>query len=136
MGSVKDKVQVNFTKHSFDVRVLGLNGKHFRLVKDNLEKDILPDESSFSVKNNKIVIKLQKKKGEFSYDHWTALTSKKKREDNEVSQGSKADPMGGIMDMMKNMYEEGDDSMRKIIGEAMLKSSRGEAAAPPSLGEI
>ena len=31
---------------------------------------------------------------------------------------------------MKNMYEEGDDSMRKIIGEAMLKSSRGEHTAP------
>lgn len=39
----------------------------------------------------------------------------------------------GIMDMMKNMYEEGDDSMRKIIGEAMLKSQRGEASAPPAM---
>lgn len=30
------------------------------------------------------------------------------------------------MEMMKNMYEDGDENMKKIIGEAMLKSQRGE----------
>lgn len=96
VGSVKDHVEVNFGKHSFDVRVLGLAGKNYRLVKDNLEKDILPDESTFVIKANKIVLKMQKKKGEFSYDHWTALTSKKKRDEMESSgPTSKADPMGG-----------------------------------------
>jgi hypothetical protein len=39
----------------------------------------------------------------------------------------------GIMDMMKDMYEDGDENMRKVIGEAMLKSQRGEKAAPPSM---
>ena len=29
------------------------------------------------------------------------------------------------MDMMKNMYDEGDDNMKKIIGEAMMKSRDG-----------
>jgi hypothetical protein len=28
-------------------------------------------------------------------------------------------------------YEEGDDNMRKIIGEAMLKSKRGEGTGAP-----
>lgn len=93
VGTVKDHVQVNFGKHSFDLRVLGLHGKNFRLVKDNLEKDIVPEESTFVVKNNKVVIKLQKKKGEYSYDHWTALTGKKKRDETESTKS--ADPMGG-----------------------------------------
>ena len=127
VGTVKDHVEVRFGTHSFDLRVLGLNGKNYRLVKENLEKDIVPHESTFVVKNNRVVIKLQKKKGEFSYDHWTALTSKKKREESD---SGKTDPMVGLMDMMKNMYEEGDDSMRKIIGEAMLKSARGEKSNP------
>lgn len=36
----------------------------------------------------------------------------------------------GIMDMMKQMYDEGDENMKKVIGEAMLKSRNGEKAAP------
>ena len=91
VGTVKDAVEVNFTKASFDVKVMNLQGKNYRLIKENLDKDIIPDKSSFLVKKNKIVLKLQKVKGEYSYEHWTALTAKKKREEAD----KKADPMGG-----------------------------------------
>lgn len=37
------------------------------------------------------------------------------------------------MDMMKDMYDEGDDNMKKIIGEAMLKSQRGEKPDMPDM---
>lgn len=94
VGTVKDKVHVHFTKTGFDLTVEGLNGKNYRLFKDNLEKDIVPDQSSFVVKKNKVVVKLQKVKGEYSYDHWTNLTSKKKREEVEEK---KKDPMGGML---------------------------------------
>ena len=40
---------------------------------------------------------------------------------------------GGIMDMMKDMYEDGDENMRKIIGEAMMKSQRGERPDAPGM---
>lgn len=56
-------------------------------------------------------------KGEFSYDHWTNLTAKRKRDTTAASK----DPMGGIMDLMRDMYEEGDDQTRKLIGEAMVR---------------
>ena len=36
----------------------------------------------------------------------------------------------GIMDMMKDMYDEGDDDMKKVIGEAMLKSKSGDKSMP------
>lgn len=42
----------------------------------------------------------------------------------------------GIMDMMKNLYEDGDENMRKIIGESMLKSQRGEKMTPDSMGDF
>jgi hypothetical protein len=96
VGNAKDRVQVEFSKQSFDFKVLDLDGKNYRLVKDNLEKDIIPSQSTFIVKKNKVVIKLQKVKGEYSYDHWTSLTAKKKREEEDTS---KKDPMGG-----KNFY--------------------------------
>lgn len=45
------------------------------------------------MKKDKIVLKLQKVKGEYSYEHWSSLTAKKKREEAE----SKKDPMGGTV---------------------------------------
>jgi calcyclin binding protein len=123
VGKVKDKVEVNFTKTTFDMKVHGLNGKNYRLLKDNLEKDIVPSESKFIVKANKVVLKLKKIKGEYSYEHWASLSAKKKREPGEVKS---KDPMGGIMDMMKDMYDDGNEDMKKVIGEAMMKSKMGE----------
>lgn len=132
VGSVKDNVTVNFTKMAFDLQILGLNGKNYRLLKDNLDKDIDPAKSKIIVKKNKVVVKLQKIKGQYSYEHWANLTSKKTIE--KRNQANK-DPSAGIMDMMKDMYDDGDDSMKKIIGEAMMKSKSGEKmdmdAAPP-----
>lgn len=43
-------------------RVMDLGGKNFRLVQNNLDKDIEPNQSSFLVKKDKIVVKLQKVK--------------------------------------------------------------------------
>lgn len=93
VGAVKDNVVANFTKMSFDVQVTGLNGKNYRLLKDNLEKDIVPDKSKCIVKKDKIVLKLQKVKGEYSFEHWNSLTAKKKRGEDSAA---KKDPMGGM----------------------------------------
>ncbi len=41
-------------------QIHGLNGRNYRLYKDNLEKDIVPSESTYSVKANKVVVKLKK----------------------------------------------------------------------------
>jgi calcyclin binding protein len=78
-----------------------LNGKSYRLIKDNLDKDIVPDKSKFIVKKNKVIVKLQKVKGEYSYEHWANLTSKKGRDNTGAS--AKKDPSASIMDMMKDM---------------------------------
>jgi hypothetical protein len=40
--------------------VIGLNGKNYRLVKTNLEKDIIPSESKTVVKPDKVIVKLKK----------------------------------------------------------------------------
>jgi hypothetical protein len=58
-------------------------------------------------------------KGEFSYDQWMDLTAKRPKSDTKSS-----DPTGGIMDLMKNLYEEGDGDMKKVIGEAMVRRRR------------
>lgn len=130
VGTVKDNISFTSTADSFDLTITGLNGKNYRLFKDNLENDIVPDESKFVVKQNKVIIKLTKKKGQYSYEHWQNLVSKKSKEEKNKR---KSDPSSSIMDMMKDLYNDGDDNMKKIIGEAMMKSQRGEKDVPPNL---
>lgn len=57
------------------------------------------------------------------YDYWSKLSDKKAR---EKSNKIKDNPQSSIMDLMKQMYDEGDDNMKKIIGETMMKQQRGE----------
>ena len=38
----------------------------------------------------------------------------------------KEDPMGGIMDLMKDMYDTGDEKMKETIGKAMYDSRMGK----------
>jgi len=131
VGTVKDNISFTSTSDSFDLTITGLNGKNYRLFKDNLENDIVPEESKFVVKTNKVIIKLTKKKGQYSYENWQNLVSKKSKEEKNKR---KQDPSGSIMDMMKDLYNDGDDNMKKIIGEAMMKSQRGEKDNnPPNL---
>ena len=91
--------------------------------KDNLDKDIIPSESKVIVKKNSIKICMRKAKGQYGYDSWMDITAKKTRNE-DAAQG--ADPSSGIMDLMKQMYDDGDDTLKKTIGEAMMKSRNGE----------
>ena len=64
VGEVKDRVTCDFTSSSFDLKIGGLNGKHLRLLKKGLEKEILPAESKVIVKKNRVTIKMKKAKGQ------------------------------------------------------------------------
>ncbi len=126
IGSIPDpksQIQCSFTSTSFDLTIHQFNGLNYRLLKDSLANEIDAEKSKHIVKANKIIIKLSKKKGEYgTYDSWNELTSKKSKQDLAKS---KKDPSAGIMDLMKDMYDKGDDKMKKMIGETMLKSRQG-----------
>lgn len=130
VGTVRDSVTCKFTKSSFDLIITNLQNKSYRLYKDSLEKDIDPNKSKFTVKANKVIIKLAKvKTSEYGgFDYWTKLSDPKKASKGAGSGGNtpKDDPSASIMDMMKQMYEDGDDNMKKIIGETMMKQRNGE----------
>jgi hypothetical protein len=94
VGEAKDRVDASFTTTGFDLKINDLKGKNYRLIKENLEKNIVPDKSKVVVKANKVVLKLQKVKGEYSYEHWTALTAKRRKAEDDKA-AAKKDPMGG-----------------------------------------
>jgi len=142
VGAAKERARCDFAKDSFDLTVMdvappegspsGSRPTSYRLRVLNLEKDIDPARSSYKVKKNSIEVKLRKTG---QYDHWIELVSKKlSREKN--SDEKSADPSASINDMMRQMYEDGDEATRKVIGEAMLKSREEQArgAAGGGLG--
>ena len=98
------------------------------MFKDNLEKDIVPEKSKFVVKKNSIVIKLKKTEEEHGgFGYWTNLTSKTKKRVDDIDSKN---PAAGITDMLKEMYEDGDEKTRKLIGQAMSKRGTGESSMP------
>eukprot|EP01083_Nonionella_stella_P151233 482955_1 len=127
----KEDVSCDFTSSSFDLKIVSKHENvNYRLIKDNLEKEINPEKSKFILKSNKIIIKLYKIKGEYgSYESWTKLTDPKKGSSSTSNgNGSKKksnDPSASIMEMMKEMYDSGDDNMKKMIGETMMKQRDG-----------
>ena len=124
VGSIpRENVECSYTPDSFDLIVKDLRGKSYRLFKDSLEKDIDPEKSKIVVKADKVVVKLAKvKQSDYGgFDYWSKLTDTKKKK-----KGEKDDPSSSIMDLMKQMYDEGDDSMKKMIGETLAKQRSGE----------
>ena len=120
----KSQINCSFTKTSFDLTISDFDGANYRLLKDNLEHEINPEESKMKIKANKIIIKLQKVKSEYgSYDSWNELTSKKSKTE---AKKKKENPASSIMDLMKDMYDKGDDNMKKMIGETMTKQREGK----------
>ena len=55
---------------------------------------------------------------------WSCVTEKehKIKEKNKPKFDEKADPQESLMTMMKKMYEEGDDEMKRTIGKAFTES--------------
>lgn len=130
----KSQVQCNFTKDSFVLSVEGLNNKNYKLVQDNLEHYIQPDICSYIIKKNKVVVKLKKAKSdnEYSpYERWNNLLSRKSREQKEADLKKKKDPSTALQSMLKDMYDDGDDKMKALIGEAMLKGQQGGGGGLP-----
>jgi calcyclin binding protein len=139
VGSIsKDLVTCHFTPNSFDLIVKDLKGKSYRLLKDNLEHDIVVDKCKIIIKAEKVILKLAKTKSEYgSYDMWTNLVAKEKKSSSSSGR-KKDDPNASIMNLMKEMYDSGDDQMKKMIGETMLKQQRGDLGknSPGGLGDL
>lgn len=133
VGDAKERVTCDFTKTSFDLKVLDLSGKNLRLLKNNLDHEIDPDESKVIIKKNQLKIKLRKTKGKYGFDSWVDLTAKKPKFDEK---GKEKDPGDSLMDMMKQMYDDGDDTMKKTIGEAMVKSRQKQAEDASGMGDL
>ncbi|KAJ1393405.1 Siah interacting protein, N-terminal [Sesbania bispinosa] len=125
-GVDESKIESEFKPMSFDVKFHDIQGKNYRCAISKLHKEIVPEKCKVVVKPTRVIITLVKA----SKANWLDLHFK----EDKLKPGldKEKDPMAGIMDLMKNMYEDGDDEMKKTIAKAWTDARSGKTADPLS----
>lgn len=126
--NVPENVTVNFTERSFSVLVKDLDGKNHEMTINNFLCPIAVEESSTKVKTDMVIVMCKKK----TVKKWECLTEveKQTKDKDKSSYDENADPGEGLMNMLKKIYSEGDDDMKRTINKAWAESqekkSRGD----------
>ncbi|KAI3456007.1 hypothetical protein Pfo_012670 [Paulownia fortunei] len=123
-GVNQEKVEADFKPMSFDIKFHDVQGKNYRCAVPKLNKEIVPEKCKLIVKPKRVVVTLVKA----SKGNWLDLHFKEDKLKPNLDK--ERDPMAGIMDLMKNMYEEGDEEMKRTIAKAWTDARSGKAADP------
>ncbi|XP_009606845.1 uncharacterized protein [Nicotiana tomentosiformis] len=123
-GVDQEKMETEFKQMSFDAKFHDVHGKNYRFSLPKLNKEIVPEKCKVLVKPTRVVITLTKA----SKGNWLDLHYKEDKFKPNLDK--EKDPMAGIMDLMKNMYEDGDEEMKRTIAKAWTDARSGKAADP------
>ena len=121
-----ENVEVSFTERSFSVLVKGLEGKNHQMTMTNLLGPIDPKDSFKKIKSDMAMIMCKKKKEAEKWDYLTQVEKQSKEKKDDVIKPAvdenDADPGSALMEMMRKMYSEGDDEMKRTINKAWTES--------------
>ncbi|CAL9129399.1 unnamed protein product [Musa acuminata var. zebrina] len=125
-GVDEEKMETFFKPMSVDIKFHDIQGKNYRCAISKLNKEIVPEKCKVAIKPTKVIITLFKA----SKGNWLDLYFKEDK--LKPSLDKDRDPMAGIMDLMKNMYEDGDDDMKRTIAKAWTDARSGKTVDPLS----
>lgn len=120
----KDAFELHVGDSSLMFKILELQGnKNMIFELKETPYKISKESSSFKVKTDMVVIMLAKAESGVKWSHL-------KKSDKDAAEKPKftpskpdeADPSAGLMTMMKQMYDEGDDEMKRTIAKAWTES--------------
>ncbi|XP_012372824.1 calcyclin-binding protein-like [Octodon degus] len=127
-----ESVQVHFTERSFDVLVKNLNGKNYSMIVNNLLKPVSVEGSSKKVKTDTVLILCRKKAENIRWEYLTQV-EKECKEKEKPSYDAETDPSEGLMNVLKKIYEDGDDDMKPTINKAWADSREKQAKGDSEL---
>nr|XP_020144783.1 calcyclin-binding protein-like [Microcebus murinus] len=117
-------VEVHFTDWSLDLLVKNLNGKtYYFMIINSLLKPMSLEGSSKKVKTV-TVLPLFRKQAENTWWHYLTEVEKQCEEERKPSYVTEIDPSEGLMNVLKKIYEDGDDGMKQTINKAWVESKR------------
>lgn len=123
-GVDQEKIDTVFKPTSVDVKFHNVQGKNYRCAIPKLNGEIVPEKCKVIVKPTRVIITLFKA----SKGNWLDLQFKEDKLKPNLDK--ERDPMAGIMDLMKNMYEDGDEEMKRTIAKAWTDARSGKTADP------
>lgn len=118
-----EAVTCNFTEKSLDLSILGLENKNYRLQINNLCEEINAEKSYTKVKTDMVIVYLAKS----SPKNWSHITGIEKRIEEAKSQqfsdiqDNPSNPSACLMNLMKKMYQDGDDEIKRTITKALTE---------------
>ncbi|KAL8568214.1 hypothetical protein ACOMHN_027737 [Nucella lapillus] len=120
----KEAVTSEFAQQSVKMEVKGLNGKNSELCITRLAEQIDPEASYHKVKSDMVLVMLKKKQAGKTWAYVTEQEKKSKemKKPPQQPKETEEDPGAGLMSMLKNMYDDGDDEMKKTISKAFSES--------------
>jgi len=116
----------------FEVNVSDLEGKNYVMSIESLLEDIDVEKSYVKQKTDMVLIMLKKKKeGGFKWQCMTktekqlkAMRDNKEKPDKEEDKmDPNSDPSAGLMSLMKKMYQDGDETMKREIAKAWTQAN-------------
>ncbi|CAL8279548.1 unnamed protein product [Lota lota] len=115
-----ENVEVDFKERSFSVLVKDLDGKNHQMTILNLLSPIDIKESCKKIKTDMLLIMCKKQ----TLKKWECLTQieKQSKDKDKPAVNENADPSDGLMSMLKKIYSEGDDEMKRTINKAWSES--------------
>ncbi|KAH3799670.1 calcyclin-binding protein-like [Dreissena polymorpha] len=119
----KDQVTCTFKEKSFSLRCDSVNNKNYTCEVAHLMEAIIPEESWYKIKTDTVLVMLKKKNTGKTWPYLTTTEKKIKDKGTKPPPIDKdADPNESLMKMMRQMYDEGDDEMKRTIAKAWTES--------------
>lgn len=116
-----ENVEVNFTERSVSVLVKDLNGKNHQMTILNVLYPIDEKDSYKKIKSDMVLV-MCKKQTSKKWECLTKVEQQSKEKDSKPNVDENADPSDGLMSMLKKIYSEGDDEMKRTINKAWSES--------------
>ncbi|SOV79457.1 calcyclin binding protein, putative [Plasmodium sp. gorilla clade G3] len=117
----EEKISTVFEERSFEIKMNDVDKKHYRFCIKKLCDKIIPNKCSFKVKKDTVHVILVKQE----YKHWENLHFKESpmSKIKPPSMDEQAEPSAMLMNMMKQLYQEGDSDMKRTIAKAWCEAN-------------
>jgi len=134
----KDNITTEFTDKSFRLRLENVADKNYQCHVGFLWGKIIPADCYHKVKSDIILLMLKKAEEKKT---WAFVTEREGKEDKkkksklnpDTKDTKEKDPNESLMGMLQQMYNDGDDEMKRTIAKSWSES-RNKTPGTPDLG--
>lgn len=117
-----ENIEVEYKHNSCKLKVNGLKGRDYVCHIAPLYANIAEKDSKHKVKKDQVLLMLKKSEEGKTWAEVTGKGEKAPKPEPKGPESEAKDPSEGLMEMMKKMYDEGDDEMKRTISKAWQES--------------